>query len=250
MKRLLIIGCFSILVFSLSNSEDNQPIRLLVHGGGEWHPYGQCTGAFFDAVRKDNTFVCSYTEDPQALQYEHLKRFNVLMLYNGVYYLGDEGKQKEPTPDYIPSSITQFVKTGGGLVVIHSAMASFSDWRDYIDLIGGIWVWGTSAHDAYGTLSSRVVARQHPILENIPDTFEFQDEFYHTLRMKDSVTVLIDSTHEKNGQTVTEPLAWITKDNEQERSVTILHGHDMGSWGHPTFQRILKQAVEWAARKR
>ncbi len=246
---LMVMMSLCLGVFcSLPGAEESKPIRVLFSGGGDWHPYAQCSGALIDALRKDKVFVCSYSEDPNSLRAEHLKNFDVVVLYNGVYHQGT-GKQEIPTPAYIPEGLTKFVSGGGGLICMHSAMASYSDWKDYINLIGGVWVWGTSAHDNYGTLKSRVVAR-HPITEGLPETFEFQDEFYHTLNVLPSAQVLVDSTHEKGGKTVTEPLVWVAKDTPQERVATILHGHDMGSWGNPVFQQMMKQAIEWAARKR
>ncbi|MGC9327507.1 MAG: ThuA domain-containing protein [Candidatus Hinthialibacter sp.] len=243
---------FGLLIFGLSGASfaaDENPVRVLISGGGDWHPYAQCSGALIDAMRAKGGFLCSYTEDPLPLQYKHLKHFDVLVIYNGVYYLGDDQKQKAPTPEYIPPSITQFVQEGGGLIVVHSGMASYSDWNEYIDLIGGVWIWGTSAHDHYGTLKSDVVS-DHPIVEGLPKSFEFQDEFYHTLKIQPWIKVLIESTHEKNGQTVTEPLAWVAKETDQERVAVILHGHDMGSWGAPEMQQLMTQAIEWAAKKR
>lgn len=251
MKTFYQIIFISIMIAIVkgSFSSDEQPIRVLISGGGDWHPYAQCSGALIDSMRTKGGFVCEYSEDPQSLQYQTLKTFDVLVIYNGLFYLGDDLNQKEPTPEYIPSSVTKFVKEGGGLIVVHSGMASFSDWEEYIDLIGGVWVWGKSAHDHYGTLKSHVVS-DHPIVEGLPETFEFQDEFYHTLHIKPFINVLIESTHEKNGKTVTEPLAWVAKETEKERVAVILHGHDMGSWGTAEMQQLMTQAIEWGAKKR
>ena len=246
--RLVLLVAFLALPLSLQ-AADEKPIRMLISGGGDWHPYAQCSGAFIDAVRKKGNISCSYSEDVRSLRKNHLKQFDVLVIYNGVYYKGEGDGQKVPTPKGIPESITEFVKNGGGLICVHSGMASFSDWPGYFDLIGGVWVWGTSKHDAYGTLKSNVVA-DHPIVKGLPKTFEFQDEFYHTLKLRSDIKILIESTHEKNGKTVTEPLAWVSKDTPKERVAVILHGHDMGSWGDPNMQQLMTQAVEWAGHRR
>lgn len=246
-KLFLLIFIAALLQHSVA--AEGEPIRVLFSGGGDWHPYGQCSGALIDALRAKGGFICAYSEDPDSLQYQNLKQFDVLVIYNGVFYRGDDLNQKTPTPGFIPSAITKFVKEGGGLIVVHSGMASFSDWEGYIDLIGGIWTWGTSAHDIYGTLKSDVIA-EHPIVEGLPKSFEFQDEFYHTLNIKPAIKTLIESTHEKNGKTVTEPLAWVARETDNERAAVILHGHDMGAWGNPIMQQLMKQAIEWGARKR
>lgn len=252
MKRWNSLGylfCLLLLVM-VGWAQDTKPVRLLISGGGDWHPYGQGSGALIDALRASGGFVCSYSEDPQALHYEHLKHFDVLMIYNGVFYEGEEGGQKVPTPGYIPEGIQRFVQEGGGLVCVHSAVASFSDWPGFQDLIGGIWIWKKSKHDAYGPLKSDVVKPDHPVVQGLPATFTFPDEFYHTLDILPGVEVLIESTHEKNGEMVTEPLVWIAKDTTQERVITVLHGHDMGSWGTAELQTLMRNALEWAARKR
>lgn len=249
MKKICL---FSILCFCLTASlcyAENHPTHVLFSGGGDWHPYAQCSGALIDVMRTRGNYICTYSEDPADLKYNHLKHFDVLVIYNGVFYEGKEGNQQNLTPDYIPGSIKKFVAKGGGLVCVHSAIASFSDWDGFLNLIGGIWDWKTSAHDKYGELKSVVVKPTHPVLEGIPNTFEFQDEFYHTLTLQPDIEILIESTHEKNGASVTEPLAWVAKDTQKERVITLLHGHDMGSWGHPTFQQLMINAIDWAARK-
>ena len=248
MKRFSFLSLLVCLTVSLSFAQENKPIRLLISGGGDWHPYGQCSGALFDALRKTGGVVCTYSEDPAALKADNLKNYDVLVIYNGVYYEGTEGKQKEPTPAYIPKSLEQFVQNGGGLLIIHSAVASYSDWKDYINLIGGIWDWKKSAHDAYGKLKSDVVAG-HPIVKDLPKSFEFQDEFYHTLTVQPGVKVLVEATHQKGGKTVTEPLVWVQKDSPKERVAVIMQGHDMGSWGNENMQKMLTNAIRWAAKK-
>jgi uncharacterized protein len=250
MKQWMLCILAVVLMVPAAVCEDDAPVRLLISGGGDWHPYGQASGALIDALRKVGGFSCSYSEDDNALRYEQLRQFDVLVLYNGVYYEGTENNQKEPTPDFLPTSLEKFVQNGGGLVCIHSAIASYSDWKGFIDLIGGVWDWKTSLHDPYGILQSDVVAPAHPILEGIPMAFSFPDEFYHTLVMKPGVKVLIESTHEKGGKLVTEPLAWVARDQGKERVVTILHGHDMGSWGNETFHRLMTNAILWAAKKK
>lgn len=247
LRRLIVISLV-VCAISSSDASDKPPVRLLIFGAGGYHAYGQCSGIFMDALRAEGGFLPHYSEDPESLRYENLKRFDVLMVFACEYY--NDGNHNVPTPDFIPGSITRFVDEGGGLLCVHSGVATFSDWKEFINLAGGVWVWGTSAHDSYGLLKSVVVAKDHPILEGIPETFEFNDEFYHTIKLLPTIHTLIECTHDKNGNQVTEPLAWIARDGKDGRCASFLHGHDPISWNNPVFQKLLKQAVEWAAHRR
>ncbi len=249
MIRTVRFVVLSIVFCAVTNvfAGEKDPVRLLVFSAGGYHAYGQCSGIFFDYLRKEGGFLPEYSENPESLKYGNLKQFDVLMVFACEYYKA--GDHNVPTPDFVPESLTRFVDNGGGLICVHSGIATFSDWKGFINLTGGVWDWEKSAHDAYGPLKSTVVSK-HPILEGIPPTFEFTDEFYHTLTLLPTIETLIESTHEKDGKQVTEPLAWIALDTDKKRSVSILHGHDTVSWNHPVFQHLMKQTVEWAARRR
>ncbi len=247
--RLLILF---LLVVNIQFSQANEikPLRILVFGGGTHHQFKENVKIFADQVYNStlDSKYFYYTEDTDDLKYNNLTKYDVLVLYCCSYYPSPQYENK-PTPDHVKTNIPRFVREGGGLVCVHSAIATFADWKEFINLIGGLWVWDKSAHDKYQTIKSHVIA-EHPIVDGLPEYFEFDDEFYHTLRILPSSKILIESTHEKNGKRVTEPLAWIAKDNQRERVVVLLHGHDKVSWSHPHFQKLLKQSIEWSARKR
>ena len=247
--NILFFTIFFAGVCSILPAQENTPVRLLISGGDDGvHPYGQCSGVLIDALRKSGGIICTYSEDPAVLKIGYLKNYDVVMLYNGMFYDNSGGKKNIQTPGYIPAGLEQFVQDGGGLLVIHSAIVSYTDWQEYINLIGGIWDWKKSAHDAYGKLKSDVAA-EHPIVKDLPKSFEFQDEFYHTMTVQPGVKVLVEATHQKGGKTVTEPLVWVQKDSPKERVAVIMQGHDMGSWGNENMQKMLTNAIRWAAKK-
>ena len=80
------------------------------------------------AVEKDNL---------ESLRYENLKQYDVFM---PAQIKVEEGNP----PDYIKEGILRFLKEGGGLVVLHFAVANCQSWRDSIDIFGAMWVSGKS----------------------------------------------------------------------------------------------------------
>ena len=251
-KTSVLLSAFLILCLpTLTFAAETSPIKLLIFGGGTHHEFGKCSGSFIDHLRSKGGFTVYYSEDINSLQYENLKKYNVLLLNCCLYYPNPPDPAfKLPSPEFIQESLPRFVSEGGGLVCVHCSVASFSDWKDKINVLGGIWDWDKSKHDAYQPMNSEVTVPDHPIVKGLPKTFTFPDEFYHTLTVLPSSKILIQGTHDKEGKPVTEPLVWVAKDTEKERVVTILYGHDMGSWGNPIVQDLLRQAVEWSARKR
>lgn len=245
-KTLFAAAAAAVSLITPSLANETEPLKVLIQGGGTHHNFGQNSGIFIDAMRKDGAILADYSENPESLRYENLKEYDALLLYACDYYQ-HMGYEKY-TPDFIPPGLEKFVEEGGGLVAVHSAIATYQDWSGFEDLIGGVWVWGTSSHDAYQVMKSEVVNPDHPIVKGIPAQFEFADEFYHTLRVHPDSRILIEGIHEKNGETVREPLAWVAKDTPEERVAVILYGHDHVSWSHDAVQTMLKQALLWSAR--
>ncbi len=249
MKRIMWITLLIVGTLGMGYAEEPVELDILVFGGGTHHEFQQLTESFLIKMMGTENWQGSYlyTEDTDYLKSDSLENYDVLLMYCCSFYPISQYDNK-PMPEHIPKSLTEFVAHGGGMVALHSTVASFDEWEDFIDLIGGVWVWGTSAHDRYQTMTSEVVA-EHPVVQGLPKSFSFKDEFYHTLRIKPDCEILIEGTHEKDGEEVTEPLAWIAPQSGEGRVVTLLHGHDHVSWNNPSFQQLLKQAVEWTAHK-
>lgn len=236
------IVCCSAIVYA----GESQPIDVLIFGGGNAHQFESDVNATIPFL-KQNGMIPHYSEDIELLKYDMLKEFDVLVVHCCRNHPSDD---LGDTPEFLKTSLPKFIENGGGIVFMHCAVASFSDWKEWIDLTGGIWVWDTSAHDRFQMMKSHLAVKDHPIVNGLPEKFEFSDEFYHTLKLLPSSKVLIEGTHEKNGKEVSEPLTWIARDRDNQRAVTIIYGHDIQAWGNEIFRKLLKQSIEWTAHKR
>jgi uncharacterized protein len=138
------------------------------------------------------------------------------------------GWKASPWPEETKRSFEQYMKQGGGLIVVHAANNSFGDWPEYNRMIGlggwggrstesGPYVYYNDAgelvrdpsegncgsHGAQHEFVLTTRAKDHPIMEGLPEKWlHTKDELYDRLRgPAENMTVLATaySDPEKNG---------------------------------------------------
>ncbi len=101
-------------------------IRILVVTGG--HDFER--DAFFKLFKDNPELECQFVEHPKAhelLKPEAAKTYDVLVLYDMWSKITDEAKQ----------DFEKLIKGGKGLVALHHCLASYQDWDEYANIIGG-----------------------------------------------------------------------------------------------------------------
>lgn len=181
------------------------------------------------------------SENPEDLKIENLKNYYVLLL---LQIKAENGN----LPDEAKQGIVDFLKGGGGLVVIHFAVANVQEWRDSIDIFGAMWVNGKSTHDPYHQFRVDVADETHPIVEGVKP-FTTDDELYFNLLMRPDMHVIMTADQERFGHTVPEPML-ATHYCYNARCVYFALGHDIKSVEPPEYRKIVAQSIEWAACKR
>ncbi len=145
-----------------------------------------------------------------------------------------------PDPDDL-DVVEGWVRGGGGLVALHTAVICFDADPRWRGLCGAAWSWGTSSHPPPGPVRVDRTGPEHPVTVEV-GAFEVVDEVYLDLDLCDDVTPLL--TTELDGSVV--PLVWARGVGEG-RVVTDLLGHDLASITDPSHGRLLGQALRWAA---
>ena len=145
-------------------------------------------------------------------------------------------------------ALAEYVKAGGGLVVIHFAIFAFPGWEEYRHIIGRVWVGRVSGkkisgHSPRGPFDVKVLDRDHPAVAGLED-FTADDELYSKLQGVDRIHVLLDAPSEYSGKR--EPVAWTRAYGKGRVLVTVL-GHDLKSREVPAFKTLLRQGTAWAA---
>ena len=139
--------------------------------------------------------------------------------------------------------LDRFVRDGGGLLALHTAVICFDGADTWRTLCGARWDWSRSSHPPLGpvTVSPTAAGRAHEVTQGV-DAFTLDDEAYGFLDLVDDLEPLLvadDGGH-------THPLVWARAVGEG-RVATDLLGHGPPAFEAPAHRRVLAQAAEWAA---
>ncbi len=244
MKRITSLLLISLLCLSaIGMVYAEEPVKCLLIGK---EPHGD-TGILNDAIKDINEkyptvhITAVEKEELTALEYDNLKKYDVLMIEQIKTEDGDP-------PDAVKEGILQFLKNGGGLVVSHFAVANVQKWRDSIHILGAMWVSGKSTHGPYHNFRVDIKNEAHPIVEGVKP-FHTDDELYYNLLMRPDMNIIMTANEELFGQTIPEPML-MTYYVHNARCVYFALGHDVKSCSPPMFRKIIAQSIEWAACRR
>ncbi|WP_233507441.1 ThuA domain-containing protein [Adhaeribacter pallidiroseus] len=211
-------------------------IRVLMVGGGSSHDfnkwYKQADG---ETLRKNNLAKVTYLSHPDSILL-YLPKTDVLFLSNN-----------QPINDpQVRKAIFDFAQAGKGLILAHPALwYNWQDWPEYnLQLVSG----GSRGHDKYGSFEVTVTNPQHPVMKGVEIKFSLQDEryYYNPDPAGPGIEVLANSS--VTGSDKIYPSIFVIK-HPKARILGIALGHDAESHDIANYQTIIRNAVQWAARK-
>lgn len=225
-------------------------IRLLVVTGGhefEKEPFFKLFGINRDiAFGNDRDIECQAVEHPNAhaqFKADAAKQYDVLVLYDMWQPITEEAK----------ADLVQRLKEGMGLVVLHHAIANYQDWPEYRKIVGARYYLEKTVVDAVEKPRSawkhdmhfkiHVADTSHPVTRGVKD-FEMHDETYKWFDVAEDSHVLLTTDEPESNKTI----AW-TRTYEAARVVYFQSGHDHFAYENPNYQRLVRQAIRWTARR-
>jgi uncharacterized protein len=237
----------AILFASLAPAADSEQspkgkIRVLVVTGG----HGFEKEPFFKLFKDNPDITYQAAEHPKAhalLSAEAAKQWDVLVLYD---------MHQEITPEAKADFVAR-LKEGKGLVVLHHAIANYQAWPEYTAIIGAHYylaktningvekprsAWKEGVH-----FRIQVAEPQHPVTQGVSD-FDTHDETYKLFDVAEDVHPLLTTEEPLSNKVI----AW-AKTYEGARVVYMQCGHDHFAYENPNFQKILRQAIRWTARR-
>lgn len=177
-------------------------------------------------------------------------------------------------PAALKESFENYVRNGGGVVVVHAADNAFPGWKAFNEMIGvGGWRNRTAASGPHwfiqdgkltedpmppqsGSHGKRlpfaVTARdpEHPILKGLPKVWMHAgDELYATLRGPGTNMTVIATAHSdpaNNGTGRDEPILMVLNYGKGRIFHTTM-GHDVPALNCVGFITTLQRGTEWAA---
>lgn len=107
---------------------------------------------------KTGLFNVTHTEDEAWFAPDKLKGFDAVIMLNTT---GELFKGSPLGEDVLKKSLVDFVKSGKGLIGMHSATDTYKDWKEYNDMMGGAFEshpWGSG-----DTVTVKNLAPDHPL---------------------------------------------------------------------------------------
>lgn len=217
-------------------------IRVLVVHGGHDFETNQFLKLFQD--NPDITFqVAAHPKAHDRLKADAATQYDVLVFYDMWQDITAEAK----------ADLLARLKDGKGLVALHHCLGSYQNWPEYTKIIGGKYHLekhvengvekpaSTYKHDV--DFQVQVADSSHPVTKGLKD-FAIHDETYGRFEVRPEAHVLLTTDE----PTSTRAIAW-AKTYAAARVVCLQLGHDHLAYENPNYQRLLAQAIRWAARK-
>ena len=202
-------------------------MKILVLSKGLIHPSVLARNSLELLLKSlDDNFDFITTSNLNELKNLQRNNYDAVLLY---YHL------KSMKNDNLKALI-DYVKNGGGVLALHSSMASLKDNVAYQDLLGGRFI----GHGKVEKIKVDIHDNNHPISSGVSG-FEIKDELY--LHEYDQNNEIIYSVQTGTNY---EPVLW-TRSYGQGRVCYFALGHCFHVWQHPEVKRILRNSLHWLA---
>jgi type 1 glutamine amidotransferase len=215
----------------------------LIFSGQNNHNWRATTPELKSILTQSGHFAVDVTENPETCDAATFSRYDVLLSNWNTFGAGATVKE---WPQQTRDAFVNFVRNGGGFVVVHAGGASFLDWPDYQKIIGGTWGRNTG-HGPIHKFDVKFTNADHPITHGVAP-FQTTDELWHRMELQPDETILATafSALDKGGTGKDEPVVLITQFGKG-RCFNLVLGHDVNGMQSSGFQTLLLRGTQWAA---
>jgi uncharacterized protein len=224
----------------LARAADDEKLKVLLITGGHKFEREPFLGVFRADPALEVTHLEHSGESADAWLRADLEHVDAVVLYDMPRDIDDAQKAR----------FLSIFERGIGLLVMHHALVSFQRWPEYERIIGGRYVdiekGGDPSRPASGYQHDVAIpvqrATPHPVNAGL-DNFMIHDEIYWNFRVAPDVVPLLRTSHPKSGN----PIAWARTEGKSS-VVYLLLGHGPSAYEHPSFRRLVGNAIRHVAK--
>lgn len=213
-------------------------VRVLVVTGG--HAYEPSFYSVFEGY--DDMVWTHAASQKDAFRPKFLERFDILVLYDMANDLADAERK----------ALQAFAGSGKGIVSLHHAIVDYTQWPWWWEeVIGGKYFEKPLGDHAASKFKDDVpmVVRPAPGMANHPvvrglGELVVEDECYKGMWHSPRIKVLMETDNPLNDRPVVYIGPW-----EKSRVIYVQLGHGSKTHRHPSYRRLVHNAILWSAGK-
>ena len=200
------------------------------------HRWRETAPAVKELLAKDARLEVTVVTDLKFLCSPELKQYDVVVLH----FKNADAKTPGPAAH---KNLAEYVRGGGGLVLLHFACGAFQEWPEFVQIAGRVWDPKLRGHDPYGKFQVDIADPDHPIVKGLKP-FETQDELYTCLDGQPPIKLLATAVSKVDQKTY--PMAFVFECGKGRVFHCVL-GHDLKAFAAPEVGELLRRGTSWAA---
>ncbi len=239
MRQLILCVLLAAALVAVG-AEPAKPARVLLVTGIDYpgHPWQETAPAVKKLLQEGGRLTVNTIEDAALLDSAALATYDTVVLH----FMNWESPSPGPAAR---QNLQEFVKNGGGLVLLHFACGAWQDWPEFKDLAGRAWDPKLRGHDPRGPFQVDIADSQHPITAGM-GAFETDDELYTCLAGERPIHVVAKATSKVDKKDY--PMAFVFEYGKGRVFHTVL-GHDLKAVTNSKVPELFRRGTLWSAKR-
>ena len=233
---MVVAGCHGNLHDQASDTDEAKNVLVVTGIDYPGHKWELTTPVLTTALGVDKRLAVNVTEDPNDLARLDLSDYDALVLHFMDWETPDPG----PTAR---AKLQQFVRAGGGLVLVHFACGAFQEWDEFGTIAGRAWDPNLRGHDPHGAFTVEIADAEHPVTRGLSN-FETTDELYTCLAGETPIRILATARSKVDGKDY--PIAFVLTYGKGKIFHCVL-GHDVRALANPPVGQLFRRGTAWTA---
>ena len=219
-----------------------KPLHVAVVTGG----HGFDKKPFLDIFEKNEAITFTHVvlkDDSEIFEDIDNWPYDVIVLYNMTQGISEKRR----------ANFLKLLEDGAGLVVLHHAIAAYTEWPEFGRIIGAHYFLAETELDGKTYPRSEythdldveihVEDPEHPVTRGIQD-FTIYDEVYRKWQLGEDNHMLLTTEHPKSDRAI----CWV-RNYKKARVCFLQLGHGPEALGDANFHKLVGRAIQWAGRR-